>query len=225
LATLSLVFVAACASGPDSAPQRVDEFIGHVESVQTAAELSRVKVGEATAQLRALATADPGGDGVIAAYGRFARAVDESERQAKAFTDALTPMRSSAEVVFSGWESEVGRIANDRLRERSMARLKMSRDRYQAVIDVADPAQVEFDRINAMMRDIALFLGHDLNVGALTAIQDDVREVTGSADRLEAALTASLHAARAYVDTAAVPAAPAAEPAPSPRTPAASRVR
>jgi hypothetical protein len=225
-AAFSFVLVGACASGPDSAPARVDEFNTWVERVQVESELARVRVAEAAVQLQTLSTNDHGGDGAIAVYGRFVQAVDAAEAQAKQLASVLTPMKSVGEKVFVRWEKDVAAIAGERLRERSQARLELARERYDAVLTAAEPALLEFVRMNRTMRDIALFLASDLNVGALAAIHDDVRDVLANAERLDLSFEQSLLAARAYVESAALPAEPPAEPpaAPAPApTPAPSR--
>jgi signal transduction histidine kinase len=122
-------------------------------------------------------------------------------------------MQESAGLVFEQWKQDVAKIQNERLRQRSEARLAVARERYDAIAKVAVPTQTHLDGYVKTLRDHATFLAHDLNTSALDEIQSEVVVVGRLAESLDRSLDACLAAARTYVERAALPAAPPAQPA------------
>jgi hypothetical protein len=98
------------------------------------------------------------------------------------------------------------------MRLRSEVRLAATRDRYQAIIAVVDPAQSAYDAFNRGLRDHALFLGHDFNTASVSAIRGDAGSMTMLAAELDERFQKTQQAARNYVQSSALPMS--ASPAP-----------
>lgn len=204
----------ACASNPqESAPAKVEELVTWVERMHVECELSRQAVAAAYARLRTLAAADFRNEDVVTAYARYVQAIDAAEQQAKAFGATVGPVKAAGVPVFTQWQQDVNQIESETLRQKSQMRLAVTRERYDAILTVAEPAQQEFTALVRSLRDIALFLGHDMNTQALMDIQDDARAIATATEALDRKLEQSLRAARSYVDQAALPTGFAAAPA------------
>lgn len=209
IASALCLCLAACASGSsqEGAPAQVDELVTWIERVHVEAESGRVAIADAYERMNALATGHFGQGTAVASYARFVQSIDVTEQQAKRFREVVGPMQAAAKPVFEQWQKSVASIATERLRQRSEMRLEVTRQRYQAIAAVAVPAQDKFNAYAKSLRDVATFLAHDLNAGALDEIQDEVKLVAQSSRDLDRDLQGCMDAARSYVEQAALPAA------------------
>jgi predicted component of type VI protein secretion system len=200
----------ACTTGASQqrAPEQVDALVGWVERVHLEADRSKVALADSFERLNTLAAGKFGREPVVTVYARFVQAIDAAEQQSRRFGEAVAPMQESARPVFEQWQVDVSTIGTERLRQRSEMRLAVSRERYEAIVAAAVPAQQQLEAYVRTLRDHATFLAHDLNPGALDAIQEDVKEVAKAARTLDRGLDDCLVAARAYVEQAALPASP-----------------
>ncbi len=206
----SCLLLAACAGGPSrqNAPAQVDELVGWIERVHIEAERSRLAIGDSFERLNAVAGGNFAKETAVAAYARFVLSIDAAEEQARRFRSTVGPMVASGEPVFTQWKQDLAGISSERLRQRSEMRFAVTRERYDALLASAVPAQEKFDAYVKALRDHAAFLANDLNASAIDEIQDEVKLVAGNARELDRLMESSLAAARAYVDNAALPAAP-----------------
>lgn len=209
-ASLSLLLLAACASGPtsDDSPVQVEAMVGWIERVHVEADRSRLAISDSFERLNQLAAGQFGKESAATAYARFVQATDVAAQQAQRFREVVGPMQESAQPVFENWRKALETITSDRLRQRSELRFAVSKERYDAITAVAVPAQQRFDEFVKALRDHAAFLAHDLNVGAIDDIQDEVKLVATTARELDRELESTLQAARAYVEQSALPATP-----------------
>jgi len=212
-----------------SSLNQVDVLLSSIESVQVESTVSKERSRTALELLERLARPDFNGD-ATQTYASFVGAIDASERQAAKLADSVEPMKDSAEEVFAQWTMDLEAIGNTRLRAQSHVRMEETRARYTAVLTATATAQVTLDAFNADLRDHALFLGHDFNRTAVSAITGEVTALVERSKDLDQRLDACDAAARRYVEAAAlhgqlvtkpgaqpVPATPpAAKPAPEP---------
>jgi hypothetical protein len=113
-------------------------------------------------------------------------------------------MKSSAETLFARWGQDLEAFQNVQMRQRSQTRLEETRRRYDAIVTAADPVLWSFDAYNATLRDHALFLGHDLNAGAIDAIGDGIDELEDQFEDLDERFTACEKASSDYVRSTAL---------------------
>jgi hypothetical protein len=231
---LALAGLGACSwvsglvgSGPATSPtvERIDALMTWVERVHVEAELSKQKVQSTTDLMAALTSANPKGD-PSAAFGEYQRAIQESEQQAERLHGTVRELQSAATPVFDHWNQDLLEISNLQLRRRSQARYDMTWQRYQSLIAHAKSAAAGYDSFNQQARDLAYFLRHDFNSGALTEIKDDARAIADLSLELDTRFNRCLETARDYIANSATattmdPAAPsgAAPLEPSMQTP------
>jgi hypothetical protein len=210
-ASLSLLLLAACASGPvgDDSPVQVEAMVSWIERVHVEADRSRLAIADSFERLNQLAAGRFGKESAATTYARFVQATDIAEQQARRFREVVGPMQSSATPVFENWRAGLATITSDRLRQRSELRYAVSKERYDAITTVAVPAQETFDTYVKALRDHAAFLAHDLNAGAIDEIQEEVKVVANTARKLDHDMESTLQAARAYVEQSALPASSA----------------
>jgi len=237
-----IAFVAPCAflSGcslfggeEKSTLNEVDVLFSSIETVQVESTVSKERSRAALELLETLARPDFAGN-APQTYSSFVAAIDASEKQAAKLSESVEPMKESAEEVFQQWTKDLEAIGNTRLRAQSHVRMEETRARYEAVLTAAATAQVTYDAFNADLHDHALFLGHDFNRSAVSAIASEVAALAERSKDLDQRLDACDAAARRYVEAAALhgqltAAKPGAQPdasataqaAPAPAKPAA----
>ena len=203
-------------SSDTAGPAQVDDLVGWVERVYVESELSKDNVQVSVTKLQAIVSAEFGAN-AVQAYTEFVESVDRAEQQADKLRDTIGPMKSAAEPVFEKWEEDLEQFSSPAMRERSFARMTATRERYEQIVAAVEPAQVAYDELVAGLRDHALFLGNDFNPGALSAVQEDVRRLSALAAEIDGRFDAALMAARAYVDSSALPGNVAAPPGGAPQ--------
>ncbi len=202
-------------------PGHVNELVSTIERVYVDSEAAKERAHGAVNSLRAIVASDFQGDAVTA-YGEFMTAIENSEEQADKLRDSIEDMKDSSDPVFDQWADDLKDISSVELRQRSRNRLMETRERYHAIVAAAEPALESYDAVNHSLRDHALFLGNDLNPVAVSEIQGEARALAKRVSELDGEFDACLKAARAYVESAALPVS-AAQPVEGPPAPAFSQ--
>ncbi len=185
-------------------PSQVDNLVSSIETVYVNSEVAKEKVELAYAKLQALTSADFAGN-AVQAYNDFVVAVEDSEAHAETLSESVAPMKDMAGPVFEQWARDLSSYQSTTMRQRSQARLAATRERFDAVVAAADPAVATYELYNRNLRDHVLYLKNDLNPAALGAVQAEVKQVGTLAGELNQNFTATMIAARSYVDAAALP--------------------
>jgi len=182
---------------------QVDQLLASIESVQAESAVSKERSHAALEQLEQLARPEFEGD-PAQAYASFLEAIEASQRQAAKLADSVEPMKDAAGDVFEQWSKDLEEMHNSRLRAQSRTRMEETRKRYEAVVSASATAQVSLDAFNTDLHDHALFLGHDFNRDAVSAITGEVAALAERAKDLDQRLDACDAAARRYVEAAAL---------------------
>jgi hypothetical protein len=215
VSALAVGLPACSSSAPGDGLNNVSQLVGAIERVHTATELAQERVHVAVRELQTLMVFDFKGD-PVKAYAAFAAAVEESSRQVEEMRQSVVTTRELSEPVFTRWAEDLDQFKSMEMRLKSQARLKETRERYDAVVQAAELAQAGYDSFNAKLCDYSTFLGHDFNAASVAAIKTDVRALSQMVDGLDTRFDACQEAARVYIDAAALPttAPQSSEPAP-----------
>jgi hypothetical protein len=195
-----------------SGPANVNDLVEAVEEVEAELDASKGAMLASVQALQKVTAPDFQGD-AVKAYDELESVFDASDDQAETLRKSIESMQADAEPVFDQWTKDLEAYSNPELRQRSQVRLAAARERYDAVVAAVEPVLVEYEAINETLRDHLLFLSHDMNVEALSAIQEDVRKVAKNASDLDGAFNSGRAAARAYIESSAQPKAPTPEKA------------
>lgn len=205
--TLALLGATGCATGPKkqvTGLQEVDGLVGRVERVHFEAEIARARSREALETLRLIVSDEFRGDPVVA-YGHFVETVEVSVEQAESLQESLEPLHEAAEDVFGQWREDLETFSTERLRQRSAARLKETKKRYDQVVAAVEHASKLYGSYNQGLEDHVLFLGHDFNAASVAEIRREVETMGTWAAELDNRLGAVLTVAEEYVRAAALP--------------------
>lgn len=201
--SLRTMFSSGFGLGSEAGLSDVDDLLDSVERVHVESVLSQERLMDALVALQSVVTPDFEGD-ALTTFALFADAVDGSEAQAEQLREVIEPMKDTADEVFESWEDEMGEFTSERMRKHSEERLAETRDRYDAIVEAADPAIATYDRINGVLRDLVLFLEYDFNAAAVAEVEREVQEMMAMAVELDEHLQAIQAAAREYVGAAAL---------------------
>ncbi|MDH3591349.1 MAG: DUF2959 domain-containing protein, partial [Planctomycetota bacterium] len=186
-------------------PAQVDSLVSSIEQVYVNSEIAKQQIKVAYQNLATITSSDFEGDAVTA-YNEFVLTVKASEKQAEKLRGSVEPMKKLAGPVFEQWAKDLASYQSTTMRQRSQARLAATRERYDAVVAAADPVLATYDLFNRNLQDHVLYLSHDLNPAALADVQNEVKKVKDLTIELDDGFTATMVAARRYVDAAALPA-------------------
>jgi len=206
IAILAAATLVACGSPlKTEGPKKVDDLVGAIEQVYVESELCREKSAVAMDRLQVIAAAEfKEGDAALA-YAEFVQALSESQNQAEVMKATIGPMKLAAEPIFATWEADMKQFSSESMRERSLERLEKTRARFDAIVQNAEATQEKYDVLNKGMQDHALFLHNDLNAGALSVIQEDVRDLVMLAAEIDEGYELTMQSARTYIDTTSLP--------------------
>jgi hypothetical protein len=197
-------FLSGCSllgGGEKNSVSEVDRLLACIESVQAESSVSKERSHAALEQLEQLARPEFDGD-AAQAYASFVEAIGASQKQADKFAESVGPMKDSAAEVFEQWTKDLDEIHSTRLRAQSRARMDETRKRYEAVVGASAAAQVSLGAFNADLHDQALFLSHDFNRDAVSAISGEVAALAEREKDLDQRLDACNAAAQRYVEAA-----------------------
>jgi hypothetical protein len=180
---------------------QVDQLLANIQSVQAESGLSKERSHAALEQLEQLARPEFEGD-PAQAYASLVAAIGTSQKQAAKMAESVEPMKDSAEELFQQWTKDLEAMHNTRLRAQSRARMDETRKRYEAVVGASANAQASLEAFNADLHDDALFLGHDSNRDAVSAIASEVSALAQREKDLDLRLDACHAAAQRYVEAA-----------------------
>ena len=203
LALPALGLVTGCqSSGKAVGIRQVDDLLGRIERVHLEAELSRERAHSVMDGLRAVVAIESAED-VVETFATFSEALKDSEEQSYRLRAAIGPMKASADAVFERWSADLAEFSSVEMRRRSQARMDDTRARYEAIVAAVGPAVTSYEVLNSGLRDLSLFLGHDLNTTAIQTVGREVQILVDDAMDLNQKLQGVLVSCRDYVRAAA----------------------
>jgi len=146
-----------------------------------------------------------------ATYERLNTEFKHSESRAKEVRDRIAAIDSVAEALFSEWSNELGQYKNPTLRSQSERQLTATRNRYASMMRVMDQAAAGMEPVLDAFRDQVLFLKHNLNAQAISALSGSSRALQQDISRLVADMEKSIKEADAFIASMQSIPAPAAQ--------------
>lgn len=207
--SVRLVAIAAALAGCASDGQKseslgqVDSLLSSVERVQSESLLCKERSTQAYEALRTITSTDFQGD-ALTAHHDLTQKVEQSRNQARTLAATVAPMKQAADEVMLRWTTDLEAIGSSRLRQTSQMRLEETRRRYETVLSSVVAAQIAYDAYNADLNDHALFLAHDFNAAAVTAIQAEVETLGEQQRLLDQRLDACIAASKEYIESSAL---------------------
>jgi hypothetical protein len=141
-----------------------------------------------------------------ATYEKLNSEFKRSESRAKEVRERIAAIDSVAQALFKEWNQELAEYTNASLRAQSKRQLAATQDRYADLMRVMEQAAARMDPVLDAFRDQVLFLKHNLNAQAISALGGTTRDLQKDISRVIADMEKSIKEADAFI--AAMHAAP-----------------
>lgn len=124
---------------------------------------------------------------------------DESEAAAQEVRDKIAAVENVSEALFKEWEEELELYSNVRLRRDSKMKLIETKRQYGKLMVSMRQAEVKMLPVLDTLRDQTLFLKHNLNAQAITAVRAELSGIERDVGRLVIAMEKSISEADAFI--------------------------
>ncbi len=182
--------------------RKVDDLVGKVERAHLECELVQERVHSALDALAVVVGPVPA-EAPAVAFQQLIQAIEIAESQTEKLSETVPPMETAAESVFARWELDLETFASPQMRQRSQSRLDATRDLYREVPRNVEPVASAASLFNTGLRDLSIFLGHDLNAASVESVEAEILTLRRQVVTLDQRVDDCLTAARNYLRSAA----------------------
>ena len=197
-----LLLLSGCASVQYSALEKVgvykrDILVDRVEDAQQAQRVAKDEVTSAYEQFKSLLGVD-GGD-LERTYNKLKSAVDDTRDSVRNVDDRIAAIERVAGDLFAEWRDELKQYSSDSLRRSSEQKLRDTQARYQTMLKSMQTARARIDPVLQVFEDRVLFLKHNLNARAVSALKNEVGGIEGKVDVLIRDMEAAIAEADQFI--------------------------
>jgi uncharacterized protein YukE len=172
-------------------------LVDRVQAARASQQEAKQQFASALAQFLAV-TKVPATE-LQATYERLNDEFKRSESRAKDVRDRIDAIDNVAKALFDEWNGELAQYTNPALRAQSERQLAATRQRYASLMRVMEQAAARMDPVLNAFRDQVLFLKHNLNAQAISALSGTTRDLQQDISRLIADMEASIKEADAFI--------------------------
>ncbi len=175
-----------------------DILVDRIEDTQDAQEETQKQFKDALEQFKAVVNFD-GGD-LEKLYNKLNAEYEDSEQAAKAISVHIDSVEDVAEDLFEEWEDELAQIQNRTLRDDSAKKLHDTRYKYQQMVKSMRKAEKSVHPVLTTLRDQVLYLKHNLNARAISALKGELSTMNSDVNRLILDMQKSIDEANLFID-------------------------
>ena len=206
--TLVLIVLFFMLTGCQTAQYRALEAVGiekrdiladRVEDARDAQDDAKEQFVSALDQFRATVEFD-GGD-LEKIYDRLNRQYERSVDRAAEVSSRIDSIEDVAEDLFEEWEDELDQYQSASLRATSRDLLRDTQSRYERMIRSMRNAEQTMPPVLEAFEDQVLFLKHNLNSRAVSALRNELADIEDETDALITAMEASIAEANQFIDS------------------------
>lgn len=176
-----------------------DILSSRVKSARDAQEDAKKEIQSALDQFGKV-VAYQGGD-LEATYKKLNGELQNSEDSAEAVRKRIKDVESVADSLFAEWKTELGQYSSADLRRKSEEKLTQTKARYNDMLGAMKRAEQRIDPVLKPLRDQVLYLKHNLNARALTAIKGELVKVDAQVDQLVKDMNRSIAEADKFIQS------------------------
>lgn len=204
LLLLGLLALAGCSGTYYNAMEKVGIpkrkiLVDRVEAARTAQQEAKQQFSSALEQF--LAVTKVASPELQATYEKLNAEFKTSEARAKAVRERIASIDSVAAALFAEWDQELAQYSSPALRAQSEKRLKETKTRYASLMAVMEQAASRMEPVLAAFRDQVLFLKHNLNAQAVSALSGTSQSLRQDIAKLVADMEKSIKEADAFIMT------------------------
>lgn len=201
-----LLFATAILAGCQTVKYRTLEAFGvekrdilsdRVESARDSQGEAKEQFASALEQFRATVAFD-GGE-LEDLYDRLSGAYERSVEDARRVRERVDEVRDVAEDLFDEWSDELDDYESADLRRRSRELLQQTQGRYERMIAAMERAEGTMDPVLQSFEDQVLFLKHNLNARAISALRNELEGIESDTRALIKAMNEAIAEADAFI--------------------------
>ena len=129
------------------------------------------------------------------AYKKLVGDLKNTEKSIDGAKKEVAALQKEADKFFKAWESDLGSISSDSLREKSASRMELAKQRYASIGEMLEKARDELAQVVRNLNDQVLYLGRDLSPEAIADLQDEAAALNQQAADAAANVKAMLASA------------------------------
>lgn len=175
-----------------------DLLVDRIEDTQEAQEGTQEQFKDALEQYRAVVNFD-GGD-LEKLYNKLNAEYEDSNRAAEAIAENISRVEDVADDLFGEWEDELALINNRSLRQDSASKLHDTRFKYQQMVTSMRKAEKSVHPVLESLRDQVLYLKHNLNARAISALKGELNTINGDVNKLILNMQKSIDEANLFIN-------------------------
>jgi hypothetical protein len=172
-------------------------LVDRVGAAREAQQEAKAQFSSALAQFLAV-TKVPATE-LQATYEKLDGEFKRSESRAQEVRNRIAAIDDVAHALFAEWSDELAQYKSAALRGQSERQLAATRSRYAALMRVMEQAAAGMNPVIDAFRDQVLFLKHNLNAQAVSALSGSTRELQQDIARLVADMEKSIREADAFI--------------------------
>ena len=200
----STIAISGCQSTYYSAMEKVgihkrDIMVDRIESTQEAQEDAQQQFKSALEQFQSVVNFD-GGD-LEDAYNKLNDEYESSVKAAVQVRDRIDGVKSVSEALFDEWENELSLYTSDSLKRASASKLQDTRRKYQQMIRSLESSEKRMQPVLNAFQDQVLYLKHNLNARAVSALKGEFNNIKADIDRLIVEMQNSIKESRQFIET------------------------
>jgi septation ring formation regulator EzrA len=176
-----------------------DILSSRVKSARDAQEDAKQEIQSTLEQFGKVVSYE-GGD-LESTYKKLSGELETSEDSATAVRKRISDVESVADALFSEWERELGQYSSADLRRKSQAKLTQTKGRYREMLAAMKRAEQRIEPVLKPLRDQVLYLKHNLNARALTAIKGELVKMDAQVDHLVKDMNRSIAEADKFIQS------------------------
>lgn len=175
-----------------------DILVDRVEEARDSQEDTKEQFNSALEQFGSVVNYDGGSLEKI--YNRLQSEYDDSVAAADDLGERIDDIEKVAEDLFEEWESELDDYSNDNMRRDSAQQLRNTRREYQSLIRAMRQAQSKIPPVLSVFQDQVLYLKHNLNARAISALQQEYLSIKTDVAALVAEMERSIDEANVFIE-------------------------
>ncbi|MEM8499440.1 MAG: DUF2959 domain-containing protein [Pseudomonadota bacterium] len=196
------IFLTACETAYYSGWEKLgkekrDLLVDRIEDTQESQEDAQEEFADALEQFRSVVEFD-GGD-LEKMYNRLNSEYEDSAEAAEEISDNIDRVEDVADDLFTEWEREIQQYSSSNLRRDSEQKLKQTKRQYAGLLKSMRSAEKTIDPVLSTLKDQVLYLKHNLNARAISALKGELQTVNTDVERLIDAMEKSIQESNAFI--------------------------
>ncbi len=202
LLLLSFLLLTACSSMYYSGLEKMgvpkrEIMVHRVEKARDTQEETKEQFKSALAQFTAVTQFD-GGD-LESIYNKLNDEYEASVDQANQVQERIDGIKDVSEALFAEWEDEITQFSSASLKRNSQRQLSETRQQYKQLINAMERAEAKLQPVLLVFKDQVLYLKHNLNARAISALKSELSGIQSDVSALIASMETSIDEANAFI--------------------------